>query len=207
MGGKCHQASGQPMEADLSDLSGLIERWQHGHEAAAEAIYNRCRGVTYGLAYALLGNTTDAEEVTQDALTYALTHINQYNPRQAKFTTWLHIITVSRCRNKRRRRFLPHLPLLAWLKGGGDVPGPAPGPERHALREATRNEVWQAIQTLSQPLREAILLRHWSDYTYQEMGEILGCSARIARSRVLAAHERLEPLLAQNGLISMVENI
>jgi RNA polymerase sigma-70 factor (ECF subfamily) len=195
------------MEADLSDLNGLIERWRQGHEAAAEIIYNRCRGVTYGLAYALLGDPADAEEVTQDSLTYALTHISQYNPRQAKFTTWLHTITVSRCRNKRRRRFLPQLSLLVWLKRGGDAPDLAPSPEGYTLQEATRNEVWQAIQTLSQPLHEAILLRHWSDYTYQEMGEILGCSARVARSRVQAAHERLEPLLAQNGLVNLVENI
>jgi RNA polymerase sigma-70 factor (ECF subfamily) len=193
------------MEADLSDLSGLIERWQQGHEAAAEAIYNRCRGVTYGLAYTLLANAADAEEVTQDALTYALTHIHQFNPHQAKFTTWLHTITVSRCRNKRRRRFLPHVSLLAWLKGGGDAPNPAPGPESQAIRGDIRNEVWQAIQTLSQPLREAILLRHWADYTYPEIGEILGCSARVARSRVLAAHERLEPMLAHHNLVNLEE--
>jgi RNA polymerase sigma-70 factor (ECF subfamily) len=195
------------MDADLSDLSGLIERWQQGHAAAAEIIYNRCRGVTYGLAYALLGDAADAEEVTQDALTYALTHIHRYNPHQARFTTWLHTITVSRCRNKRRRRILPHLSLLAWLKGGGDAPDPAPGPEHHTFQEAARREVWQAIQSLSQPLREAILLRHWADYTYQEMGEILGCSARVARSRVQSAHEHLEPLLAQNDLGKLVENI
>jgi RNA polymerase sigma-70 factor, ECF subfamily len=194
------------MSADMPDLGALIERWQAGEERAAEAIYNQYRGATYGLAYALLGDSADAEEVAQDSMTYALTHINQYNPQQARFATWLHTITVSRCRNKRRRHFWPSVSLLAWLKGGGDAPDPAPEPERHTLQEATRNEVWQAIQTLSPPLREAILLRHWSDYTYQEIGEILGCSARVARSRVQSAHEQLEPLLAQNGLINLAEN-
>ena len=195
------------MEADLADMGGLIERWQHGHQAAAEAIYNRCRGTTYGLAYGLLGDAADAEEVTQDALTYALTHIEQYDPHRARFSTWLHTITVSRCRNKRRRHFWPSVSLLTWLKGGGNAPDPAPGPERHTLQEATRKEVWQAIQTLSQPLREAILLRHWSDYTYPEMAEILGCSARVARSRVLAAHEQLGPLLANDDLINLEESV
>jgi RNA polymerase sigma factor (sigma-70 family) len=195
------------METDLADLSGLIERWRNGHEAAAEAIYNRCRGITYGLAYALLSDSADAEEVTQDALAYALTHINQYDPQRARFTTWLHTITVSRCRNKRRRHLLPSVSLLSWLKGGGDLRDPAPGLERQAIQDDTRNEVWRAIQTLSQPLREAILLRHWADYTYQEIGEILGCSARVARSRVQLAHERLGPLLAQNGLINLAEKV
>ncbi|GIK38726.1 MAG: RNA polymerase sigma factor SigK [Chloroflexota bacterium] len=195
------------MEADLSDLSGLIERWQQGHQAAAEAIYNRCRGLTYGLAYALLNDSADAEEVTQDALTYALTHINQYNSHQARFTTWLHTITVSRCRNKRRRHFLPSVSFLAWFKGGGDQADPIPSPERQTLQNYVRHEVGTALQSLSQPLREAILLRYWADYTYPEIGVILGCSARVARSRVLAAHEQLALLLAHDDLISLEESI
>ncbi|MCL4297057.1 MAG: sigma-70 family RNA polymerase sigma factor [Anaerolineae bacterium] len=195
------------MEADLSDLSGLIERWRRGHQAAAEAIYNRCRGVTYGLAYVLLGDAADAEEVTQDSLTYALTHIDQYDPQRAKFSTWLHTITVSRCRNKRRRRFLPSVSFLAWFKGGGDQADPTPSPERQTLQHDIRHEVWTALQSLSQPLREAILLRYWADYTYPEISEILGCSARVARSRVLAAHEQLAPLLARDDLISLEESI
>ena len=185
----------------MTDLNGLIQRWQAGDERAAEAIYNQFRGTTFGLAMALLGNAADAEEVTQDSLTYALTHINRYDGQRAKFSTWLHTITVSRCRNKRRRKLLPTFPLLTWLKKGGDVTDPAPDPERQAIEEAIRDEVWQAIQTLNHPLREAVVLRYWTDYTYQEMADILGCTKRAARSRVQSAHQRLAPMLAQNELI------
>jgi RNA polymerase sigma-70 factor (ECF subfamily) len=191
----------------MADVNTLIQRWQAGDERAAEAIYNQFRGLTYGLALALLGQSAEAEEVTQDSLTYALTHINQYDGRQARFTTWLHTITVSRCRNKQRRRFLPSLSLFTWLKQGGDVADPTPGPERQAIDGAIRDEVWQAIQTLNQPLREAVVLRYWADYTYREIAEILGCSMRVARSRVQSAHKRLEPILAQNGLVNIKEKI
>ncbi len=191
----------------MSDIDGLIQRWQAGDERAAEAIYNHYRGITYGLAFSLLADAADAEEVTQDSLTYALTHISNYDPDKARFATWLHTITVSRCRNKRRRRLLPSLSLFGWLKAGGDTPDPAPSPERQTIQGVICDEVWAALHTLSQPLREAILLRHWADYTYQEIGQMLGCSARVARSRVLKAHETLEPLLAGHGLTGLEEEI
>jgi RNA polymerase sigma-70 factor, ECF subfamily len=180
----------------MSDIETLIQRWLSSDESAAEAIYNQCRGTTYGLAYALLDNSADAEEVTQDVLAYALSHIDRYDPKRARFTTWLHTITVSRCRNKRRRHVLPSVPLFAWLEGGNDEDDPTFDLEARVVQQDTRDEIWAAILRLSQPLREAILLRHWADYSYQEMAQILGCPLRTAQSRVRLAHQQLKKLLA-----------
>ncbi len=180
----------------MSDIDALIQRWRSGDESAAEAIYNHSRGATFGLAYALLDNSGDAEEVTQDVLIYALSHIDHYDPQRARFTTWLHTITVSRCRNKHRRHFLPSVPLFAWLEGGSDEIDPAPDLETRLMQQDTRDEVWAAIRALSEPLREAILLRHWADYSYQEMAQILGCPLRTAQSRVRLAHQQLKSKLA-----------
>ncbi len=180
----------------MSDIDALIQRWRSGDESAAEAIYNLCRGATFGLAYALLDNSADAEEVTQDVLVYALSHIDRYDPQRARFTTWLHTITVSRCRNKHRRHFLPSVPLFAWLEGGSDEIDPSSDLEMRLMQQDTRDEVGAAIRALSQPLREAILLRHWADYSYQEMAQILGCPLRTAQSRVRLAHQQLKSKLA-----------
>lgn len=191
----------------MADVNSLVQRWQAGDERAAEAIFNQFRGSTFGLALALLGNAADAEEVTQDALVYALTNINRYDPHRARFTTWLHTITVSRCCNKRRRRYFSSLSLTAWLKQGGDAADPSPGPEGQAIKVASRDEVWAAIQTLNQPLKEAVVLRYWADYTYQEMADILGCSMRVARLRIQSAHKQLGPILAHNDSIALEETI
>ena len=190
----------------MSDINALIRRWQAGDERAAEAIYNQYRDSAFSLAYTLLGDQADAEEVAQDALTYALTHIERYDPGRARFSTWLHTVTVSRCRNRRRRRVLPSLPLVAWLKGG-DLRDTAPGPEHRAVQKAACDEVREAIESLSRPLREAILLRYWADYTYQEMGDMLGCSMRTAQSRVRLAHKQLGILLSQKELGFLEEKV
>lgn len=189
----------------MTDISVLIRRWRAGDEWAAEVIYDQYRDSAFSLAYTLLDDPGDAEEAAQDALTYALTHIERYDPGRARFSTWLHTITISRCRDRRRRRILPSLSLVAWLKGGGDAPDPALGPEHQAIQKTTCDEVRQALETLRPPLREAILLRYWADYTYQEIGDMLGCSMRTAQSRVRLAHKQLRKILAQNDLAILEE--
>jgi RNA polymerase sigma-70 factor, ECF subfamily len=180
----------------MSDIDVLIQRWRDGDEPAAEALYNQCRGTIFGLAYALLDNSGDAEEVTQDVLVYALSHIGRYDPQRARFTTWLHTITVSRCRNKRRRHFLPSVPLFAWLEGGNDEADSALDLEALMVQQDACDEIWLAIHSLSQPLREAILLRHWADYSFHEIAQMVGCPLRTAQSRVRLAHRQLKKLLA-----------
>jgi RNA polymerase sigma-70 factor (ECF subfamily) len=68
------------------------------------------------------------------------------------------------------------------------------------LQAATQDEVWTAIQSLSRPLREAILLRHWSNHTYQEIAAILGCPPRTAQSRVRLAYQQLRAVLGSAEL-------
>ena len=54
----------------MSDIDALFQRWLSGDERAAEVIYTQNRGATFGLAYALLDNVADAEEVTQAVLDF-----------------------------------------------------------------------------------------------------------------------------------------
>jgi RNA polymerase sigma-70 factor (ECF subfamily) len=189
----------------MPDIGAFIQRWQAGDERAAEAIYNQYRESTFRLAFGLLGNSADAEETAQDALTYALTRITRYDPQRASFSTWLHTITVSRCRDRQRRRRLPTFSLTGWLQRGGDAPDPAPSPERRAARAETRSEVWTAVQALSPQVREAVLLRYWAGHTYQEMADIMDCPLRTAQSRVRLAYKQLRATLAPANLTNFEE--
>jgi RNA polymerase sigma-70 factor (ECF subfamily) len=186
----------------MTDINALIERWQAGDERAAEALYYHHREQTFRLAYGLLGNQADAEETAQDALHYALSHIRRYDPRRASFSTWLHTITVSRCRDRyrQRRRLLPQFSLTAWLQGGGNEPDPSPGQEQQVVKAEIYNEVLEAVQRLSPALREAILLRYWAEHTYREIAEILDCPISTAQGRVRLAYQHLRVALAPGGL-------
>ncbi|HMM27389.1 MAG: sigma-70 family RNA polymerase sigma factor [Chloroflexota bacterium] len=176
----------------------VIRRAQAGDERAARELFERHQLRTYRLALGLLGDTADAEEVAQDALAYALLNIYRYDPGLSSFSTWLHTITVSRARDKRRRKILPSIPLAQWLGVGNQLRDYTPGPEAHAISHEIETGLMAAMNQLSPKLREAIVLRFYADCTYKEMGEIMGCSLNTARSRLRLAIEKLRANLGED---------
>ena len=180
----------QPPRDD--DLKHLIHAAQRGDEVATAAIYRRFVGPLYRLAYGVLLDAQDAEEVVQDSFTYAFQNLHRYDPSRSALQTWLYMITMSRCRNK-RRRWLPTIRLgdaTEQLPGGG--PRPEVVAEQHGMQEA----VAEALRSLSPKLREAVVLRYFDGLTYREMAEVLHCPQKTAESRVRLAHEALYELLA-----------
>src|SRR5712692_1419861 len=92
-------------------LSDWIARGAQGDETACAALYQHFSPPVMRLCLGLLGSLEDAEEVTQDTFVYALRNLARFDPARSAFPTWLYTIAISRCRNKRRRKFLALLPL------------------------------------------------------------------------------------------------
>ena len=178
----------------------LVRHAQDGDESAARQLFDKYRLRTYRLALGLLGDEQDAEEVAQDALTYALLNIRRYKPELSSFSTWLHTITVSRARDKRRRKILPSVSMAQWLGMGNQLRDHTPGPEAYFMRQETESGLVAALDHLSPKLREAIVLRFYADCTYKEMGDIMGCSLNTARSRLRLAIEKLRAHLGEEQI-------
>ena len=189
----------------MPNLENLIERWRAGDQRAAESLYTLHREQTFRLAYALLGDTEDAEEAAQDALSYALLNIDRFDQKRSRFTTWLHMITVSRSRDLLRKRRQPTLSLTTLLQRRQSPPDPGPSLEQLAEKYDLQNTVWDAVQKLTPMLREVIVLRHWGRHTYQEIGQIVGCPMKTAQSRVRLAHQKLAQTLAEADLPLITE--
>ncbi len=173
-------------------LQALIARAQAGDQLACAALYEQHVQPTYRLAYGILLNAQDAEEVVQDSFIYAFRNLGQFDPARSAFKTWLYMITLSRCRNK-RRRWLPVMlagDAADHLSTGEDHPESVV--EQHGVHDA----LFAALAQLSPKLREAVVLRYFDGLTYQAMAEVLGCPQKTAESRVRLAHEALYNLLA-----------
>jgi RNA polymerase sigma-70 factor (ECF subfamily) len=176
-----------------------IHRALRGDETALRALYEAHYPAAFRLACLLLQNTRDAEEVVQDALAYALRHLYRYDPERGAFQTWLRVILVSRCHNKRRRRSLALVSLDALTEVGR---APAASREAHdpaeilALRGAQR-AIWEALQAVSPGARDALVLRFYEGLAYREIGLILNCSPAAARARVAHGKKQLRRLLEE----------
>jgi RNA polymerase sigma-70 factor (ECF subfamily) len=191
----------------MNSDSSLIERWKSEDQRAAEALYNRYSPQIFRLAYGLLMDQADAEEVMQDTLLYALSHIQKYDPDKASLRTWLHKIAVSRCRDKRRRKRLVKIPLATWLRKGQDATDPHLLPEQQAIAQNNRDQIWLAVQNLSPKLIEVVILRYWAGHTFREIAEILDCPVPTAQSRVQFAHSKLRTMLQSDELIQLGQEI
>lgn len=172
----------------------LIERCLAGEESAYVALYNHYAGLIYRLNYSLLQDREDAEEVLQDSFEYAFRRLDQYDARKASFKTWLYRIAVSRCHNKRRRKWLPTFSLGQWIDGQVTDTG-TPEPDEVMALTGQQKMVWEALGQLSPKLRETAVLRYYEGFSYAEIGEILNIPAKTVESRMRLAHKALKELL------------
>ncbi len=199
------EKAGISMQANQQDdqeaLESLINRClandQDGQQAFA-ALYDKVAPGLYRLAYSILLHRQDAEDVVQEAMVYAFRNLYRYERSRGAFRTWLYTITVSRCRNARRRKWLPTIGLGKLLHVGVEPAAPVDHtPEAALARLGVREALEGALAGLSPRLREAVALRYGQGSTYREMADILDCPQKTAESRVRLAHEALRSALSE----------
>ena len=190
-----------------ANLPALFRRAENGDGSAQSELYNLHYNAAYRIAYSLLRHKEDSEEVAQDGLYYALTHLAQFDPHKGAFATWLYTIVVSRCRNKRRRKQLAEIPLLGWLVGEKVNRSAPRNPLEHRLGEAEKHQaLYDGLDRLPEKQREVLVLRYFHDLSYKEIGEIVGCSPSTAQSRLWTGQKQMrQVLLVDERFVEHVE--
>lgn len=125
----------------------------------------------FALGFALTGNRHDAEEVAQDTFLRAYRALVTYPPervRELKQRAWLHQIAVNVVRN-RVRGVKPQLVEL-----NGSEPDRSAGPEEDAMRRAEMTALAARVAGLPPRFREAVVLRHVQELSYDEAAAVLG---------------------------------
>ena len=137
----------------------------------------------------MLGNAEDAEEALQDAFLRAYQSLPRYED-QERFGAWLFRILVNRCRTAaaRRRRYERTFVGQDGALLDSAVDSSVDGDE-------WREEIWHALAQLPPDQREAFLLKHVEDLSYEEMMEITNTGVSALKMRVKRACERLRDLL------------
>ena len=148
----------------------------------------------YRLAVSVLDDPAEAEEATQDALVAAINALDTYRGDSA-FTTWLYAITLNVCRTRLRKyrsrdRLMDTLRTLFHV--GGET---APHPEEAAIRNESDEIVAQAVSSLDEKHRLAVVLRYYNELPIAEIARLLDISEGTVHSRLFTARERLRLIL------------
>jgi RNA polymerase sigma-70 factor, ECF subfamily len=171
----------------MNDGDAIRAAAEGDHEAFAwlvEKYYQRC----LRFAVRMIGNREDGEEAVQDAFIRAYRTIARYEHRD-RFEAWLFKILVNRCRTtaaaRSRRRW--DEPLEEQM----------PANESRAGDPLLREDIRRALASISPEQREAFILKHVEELTYEEMADLTGADVSALKMRVLRAREQLKKLLTR----------
>ena len=152
-----------------------------GTERLFERMVNEHQDRVFALSLALTGNRHDAEEVAQDTFLRAYRALVTYSPdriRELKQKAWLHRIALNVVRN-RVRGVRPRLVEL-----NGSEPDHTPGPEAGALLKADIDALAGRVAALPARYRDAVVMRHVQELSYEEAADALGQPVGTVKSNV-----------------------
>jgi RNA polymerase sigma-70 factor (ECF subfamily) len=181
-------------------MNDIIERTLAGDEPAARELHDKHYPAVLRLAYMLLRNMQDAEDVTQEAFIYAFRNLVRYDPEKASLATWLKVIVTSRCRDLQRKRRFKWLSLQQLVEIGQEPKDDtnAHKPDFVLDLAGTQQMVWNALNQVPPKSRQALILRYFGDLSYPEMAQALKCTVSTAKSRVVYGQRALMRLLEDN---------
>ena len=147
--------------------------------------------LAFRVAYSVLRQREEAEDVAQEAFTRAYRRFRQLRDR-TRFRAWLVRMTwrlaLDRQRGERRRLTRD----TAWVDG---APAAAPAPPEPVERLRAQ-ELWRAIDALPPKLRMAVVLANIEGHGTGEVAALLGVPAGTVKSRLFEARRRLKEMLA-----------
>jgi RNA polymerase sigma-70 factor (ECF subfamily) len=153
-----------------------------------------------GLAYRLLGNRADAEEVAQQSFVDAFDALRDFNPTY-RFSSWLYRITINNCKDRQKSKRGKEQPLDAAEVSQDDAvfAGGVPDPERALTMRETAARVKKALDRLPLKYRTVVILKDMQGLSYDEIRSILGLPLTTLKIRVVRGRKRLKELLGPEG--------
>lgn len=168
----------------------LVLRARLGDAGAFEELVRRHMRKAYLTALSQLGDVAAAEDVTQDALIAALERLDDCREPE-HFAAWLIRIARNKAHNYRRReRVRQALPLLA-AEGRASKSDPA----QDAVRGELREQLLDALGTLTERQREVVYLFDVEGLRHAEIARLLGLKEGNVRYHVFQARRALREKL------------
>jgi RNA polymerase sigma-70 factor (ECF subfamily) len=170
----------------------VIEGCQRGEHDAFRALFEANKDKVYSIALRYSGNPAVAMDIAQETFLKLLSRIQDFRG-EANFDSWLYRLVVNSCLDHQRRgRRL--IPLIEDFFGRFRAPGDTVLHE--LLRAEMQKHVQGVVEKLSPEQRIVVILRYTEGLSYEEIAEILGCSAGTVASRLNRAHKILERRLS-----------
>ncbi len=175
-------------EGDMEAFSYLVERYEN-------KILNYC--------YRMVGNDTDAEDITQEVFVKLYRFIGSY-AGQSAFSTWLYKIASNVCLDylRKTKRHRGTVSINQQNSEGEEfslsIEDEGLTPYENAQLSEARLALSKAIQALGEDQRQVIILREVEGLSYDEIAAITGMATGTVKSRINRARLSLKKILEKD---------
>jgi len=182
---------GEIPEADSIRLA------QQGDPAAFERLYRLHNRRVYSLCLRMVGNTAEAEDLTQEAFLQLFRKISTFRGESA-FSTWLHRLSVNVVLMKLRKKSGTESSLEEITEPDEESGGPRRefgAPDLSLSGSLDRVNLQRAVEQLPPGYKSVFVLHDVQGYEHNEIAGIMGCSIGNSKSQLHKARMRLRELL------------
>jgi len=185
---QCSNGAGTLPERDPDHA--VLAECSTGNTQAFNELVLRHKDRLYTVAVQLLGDSSEAEDVTQEAFLRAYEKLTEFRG-DARFSTWLYRICYNLCLN--------HLTRKKIDRQEGLFPETLPDGEEqfldHAIVKEQQDVVRRAISQLTVEFRDVVILYYTGQLSYEEIASLLELPVGTVRSRLHRGREQLKDLL------------
>ena len=183
----------EPTEVIARARAGDAEAWGELYREYAPAIFRFCRRA--------LPTREDAEDATMDIFGDKLRKgLNQYDPSRS-FSAWLYRVAANHCWDILRRRKIRQDKETEDVES---VPLEHPDPSQldRMIEQCTGEEVRKALAKLGRRARMALVMRYYSDMSYDEIADALGVRRQFVGVVLLRARHELRQALEGSSVLA-----
>lgn len=170
----------------------LVADCLDGDRNAMGTLVSHYEKPVFNAAYRILGNAQDAADVTQTVFLKAFENLRKFDPRY-KFFSWIYRITVNESisANKQRR------PQQSYDFADAAA---LPSAEKQLDESTLSQQVQEVMMTLTEEQRVLIALKHFSELSYEEIGNLLDVPEKTVKSRLYTARQKMKKTLVERGI-------
>ncbi|NLK21671.1 MAG: sigma-70 family RNA polymerase sigma factor [Epulopiscium sp.] len=185
---------------EAKDELRLINSAQKGNIAAFEELVIEHETKIYNIAYRMFHNEEDAKDLSQEVFIKAFENIKKFK-KESRFSTWLYRIATNSCIDELRRRKDKETYSVdegIETEGGSikkEYPDTKHNPEEMIINKEIAHQIQLAMDQLSEEHKNAIILRDFQGFGYNEISGILQCSLGTVKSRISRGRMQLKEIL------------
>lgn len=182
-----------------NDRDKMLQTGQFSDPASIEALAQEYYEYVYHIAYSVMGDPHDADDVAQETFIAVHDNLERLEPG-SNVRAWISKIALNHARMELRKRKTRET-LTSALQTIQSLIGKAPSPEDSAIENEANGRLWGAVKNLKTKHRIPIILRYVYKYPIREIAQVLKIKEGTAHSRLYYAVQKLQEQLQLDALV------